>query len=364
MHERLDVIARVFGGHKSVVGIFGPLRYVPADGLQCGAPFPEPPEITARLRPVVLCGVAFTSGEKPGCEFRGVGHRRGVLVDLIPCHEHRLELRQTPLRRIVFPVEEIAGAVGCRFVDNHGHGLEKHSRTRRPQNLLRGLAERGFPDSHLRTVDKAVVAAAAGVGTFRSADLDLAVARRHSEHLARPAHTLRPAGFRVGSLPLVDKKLIRIMPDHAVEHVLDLIAAHTLVGYYKRVEAFAVHKLQPCHVKLGAGAPSPLPGLEEDEPDRFSSGAHLLEPFHKLALRPVEPEQHVLAAELALDEDPGGGPVREIVKRTQTRETVGRKLPLPHARFVAAETPGIFAHRSAFIEYFYLRKRPHALRKP
>ena len=95
----------------------------------------------------------------------------------------------------------------------------------------------------------------------------------------------------------------------------------------------------------------------------MSTDAERIDSLDSIKTR-VDGRVKVLESELALDEDPGGGPVREIVKRTQTRETVGRKLPLPHARFVAAETPGIFAHRSAFIEYFYLRKRPHALRKP
>lgn len=51
----------------------------------------------------------------------------GVLVDLIPTDEEGVKLGYAATSRLIFAMEEIAGAVGSRFVDDHRHGAQQKS---------------------------------------------------------------------------------------------------------------------------------------------------------------------------------------------------------------------------------------------
>ncbi len=52
MHESLDVIARIFGSHEPVFGIFRSLRLIPVYSLECRPLLPKPPQICPRLTAV------------------------------------------------------------------------------------------------------------------------------------------------------------------------------------------------------------------------------------------------------------------------------------------------------------------------
>ena len=161
MHEGFHVVAGIFGGHQRVVAVFGAFGHIPVYTLQCGALLPQPPQIGAGLAAVAGRGLGVAVVVKPLGELSRLAQRQHILRDMEPRHEQALELRLSAARRLVFAVEEIAGAVGCGFIYYHGHRLVQHARAGGAEYLLRRLAQRGLPYAHLRAMHQAVVAAAA-----------------------------------------------------------------------------------------------------------------------------------------------------------------------------------------------------------
>lgn len=150
---------------------------------------------------------------------------------------------------------------------------------------------------------KVVVATTTRVGSFGSANFNLAVALRHTVDRAGMSHTDK---FRFVIVELSTESIEHIhwvSLNHSVEHILDFIRTDTLVSDDKRVETNTVQELQPCHVELRCGGATPLTRLQENKANRLASQTQLFKPCHKATLRTSEPEEHILATALVLDID-------------------------------------------------------------
>ena len=161
MHEGLDVVAGILGGHEAVVGILHALVDIPAYGLEGGAALPELPEVAAGLAAVGGGDGLGAHAQQPLGEGAGVGERRGILRDGKPGDEEGTELRVAAARGLIFAMEEIAGAVGRRLEDDHRERAQEHPRACRTKELLGGLLFGGLPDADLGAMHEVVVAAAA-----------------------------------------------------------------------------------------------------------------------------------------------------------------------------------------------------------
>ena len=175
--EGLDVVGRELGGHVAMVVVLAPLAHIPVDGLEGGAHLPQPPQILPGLLALAADGCRLAVLPQRRGEGRRVGQGEGILLYLPPCHEEGFELRLATACGVVFALEEVARAVGGRFVDNHGHRLIRGTGAGRADDVLGGLVVGLAPESHFGAVDEGGVAAAGGVGCLGRPYLDFAVAQ-------------------------------------------------------------------------------------------------------------------------------------------------------------------------------------------
>lgn len=242
--KRLHIVRGIFRRHKGMVGIFGTLGYKPVDGLERGAPFPEKPQVGARLAARRLRECRRAPFEKRGGKGGSVAKGERVFVDLIPGHEVGAKLAFARASRLVFAVEEGAGAVGCRLKHYHGKRLQEHAAAGGAHYLLGSLERSAAPEPHFREMHKVVVASSAGVGALGSAELYLEVAPRHAKRAA-PYTDILHASPLCRLLPLLCEEPSGIAFQHTVKHILYLVGGYRLVGYDERVETLAVNQLQP-----------------------------------------------------------------------------------------------------------------------
>ena len=252
------------------------------------------------------------------------GEGQHILFYLPPRHEQRSELRAALLRRFVFAVEEIARAVGRRFIHDHRAPQVARSRASRADDVLGLFVLCLAPESHLGAMHQRRVATSRRVGSLCRAHLDLTVASGNMPEQARVAvagHFLRPLA-RFPSVRI--EHSLGIALHQFVEHTADLCRRRLHMSHDKRVESRGLDELEPRHIDLRDGGAAPLPCLEHDDADGLSGEAHLLERLHQAPLRSVEHEGHIVAPLLGFDAHMACRPVREIVAAAQSVKHIAR----------------------------------------
>ena len=106
----------------------GTLMDIPVDSLQSGTLLPKPPQIAARLLTGGHSSARLPIAPELKGELRLIAERlegKGILLYLIPSDEEGRELgvhlsvRVRICGRLIFGMEEIAGTIGCGFIDDH-----------------------------------------------------------------------------------------------------------------------------------------------------------------------------------------------------------------------------------------------------
>ena len=158
MLERLNIIRGIFGGHDGMGVLSGTLMDIPVDSLQSGTLLPQPPQIAARLLTGRHgCARLPIAPELKG-ELRLITERlerKGILLNLIPSDKEGRELgthlsvRVRICGRLIFGMEEIAGAIGCGLIDNHRVWAEENTGASGTHNIFRSLVFGFLPQPYL-----------------------------------------------------------------------------------------------------------------------------------------------------------------------------------------------------------------------
>ena len=219
-------------------------------------------------------------------------------------------------RLLIFIVEIATLSVGSGFHDLHG--------TRHPfcnsagdstDKPTRAFLRRGAPICHFREVRHGDVASARALVVFERADSDDVGAQGTATRVGDAGVGRRP--LHRGETKLTHPEhLVGKMHEHLGVHGLD--AARRVLGlrHDERVPSLLHKELDPSHIKLGEGAPSPLPRLEQDEAYGLPCPSHPLKLFEQHPLRIVENERLERAGGLVLDMEDGGEGESGVVAHT------------------------------------------------
>ena len=119
----LDVVRWIFTRHVAMIGILAALGHIPVDGFKRCTFLPQPPMVCTWFFTVWLDFFIPSVGK----QFLGklvlfcfILKWQFILLNLKPCHKHRLKLWKPFLRCQVFFMEEVAYTVWRWLIHYHG----------------------------------------------------------------------------------------------------------------------------------------------------------------------------------------------------------------------------------------------------